>query len=76
MTIKARAEIEIVPIVSMDAENSAMLSYAGSPQGRARIEKARQELRHGKGIVVTPAYFDDLNRRIAKRVAKKNSIDV
>jgi hypothetical protein len=76
MTTKAHAEIEIVPIVPMDAETSAMLSYAGSPQGRARIEKARQEIRDGKGIVVTPAYFDDLNRRIAKRVAEKHSIDV
>jgi hypothetical protein len=76
MTMKAQTEIEIVPIVPMDAETSAMLSYAGSPQGRARIEKARQELRDGKGIIVTPAYFDDLNRRIAKRVAEKHSIDV
>jgi hypothetical protein len=76
MTMKAHPEIEIVPIVPMDAETSAMLSYAGSPQGRARIEKARQELRDGKGIVVTPAYYDDLNRRIAKRVAERHSIDV
>jgi hypothetical protein len=76
MTTKARTEIEIVPIVPMDAETSAMLSYAGSPQGRARIEKARQELRDGKGIIVTPAYFEDLNRRIAKRVAERHFIDV
>jgi hypothetical protein len=68
--------IEIVPIRPIDTETSAMLSYAGSPQGRARIEKARQELRDGKGIIVTLEYFDDLNRRIAKRVAGKNSIDV
>ena len=76
MTMKANSEIEIVPIVPMDAETSAMLGYAGSPQGRARIEKARQEIRDGKGIVVTPTYVDDLNRRIAKRVAKKHSINV
>jgi hypothetical protein len=76
MTTKAHPGIEIVPILPMDAETSAMLSYAGSSQGRARIEKARQELRDGKRIIVTPEYFDDLNHRIAKRVAGKNSIDV
>ncbi len=41
---------------------------AASPEGRAKIERARQELREGKGIAVTDAYFDKLNRRIADRV--------
>jgi len=45
-----------------------MLNYAASPEGRAKIKRARQELREGKGIAVTDAYFDKLNRRIADRV--------
>lgn len=76
MKANTPAEIAIIPIIEMDAETSAMLAYAGSPDGRARIETARRELRDGKGIIVTPAYFDDLNRHITKRVKRRNSIDV
>ena len=47
-----------------------MLDYAASPEGRAKIENARQEIRDGKSILVTPAYFEDLNRRIANRTAQ------
>ncbi len=46
-----------------------MLDYASSPEGRAKIEKGRQEIRDGKGITVTTDYFEDLNRRISERVA-------
>jgi hypothetical protein len=52
------------------------MCYAGSSQGRARIEKARQELRDGKGNNFSLGYFDDLNRRIAERVVEKNRLDL
>ncbi|MGO9005535.1 MAG: hypothetical protein ACLQIQ_21600 [Beijerinckiaceae bacterium] len=47
-----------------------MLDYAASPEGSAKIEKARQEIRDGKGIAVTPGYFEELNRRIAGKIAR------
>ena len=58
------------PIIPIDEETRAMLDYASSPEGRAKIEKGRQEIREGKGIVGTPDYFEDLNRRISERVAR------
>jgi hypothetical protein len=60
--------LSLPPIVPVNDEARAMLAYAASPEGSAKIENARQEIRDGKGIVVTPAYLDDMNRRIAKRV--------
>ncbi len=47
-----------------------MLAYADSPEGRAKIENARQEFRDGKGIEVTPRLFEDLDHRVAERVAQ------
>ena len=76
MAIKTPTELEIVPIVPMDAETSAMLTYTESPHGRERIEKARQELRDGKGIIINSAHIDDLNHRISKRVTEKRSTDI
>jgi len=53
----------------------AMLAYAQSPIGRAKITKARQQLRDGKEITITPAYFEHLNGRISKRARGEPSID-
>lgn len=47
-----------------------MLDYAADPEGGAKIEKAHQELRDGKGVAVIPDYFEKMNRRVANRVAK------
>ena len=58
------------PIVPLDDEARAMLDYASSPKGRARIEKGRQEIRDGKGVIVTPGYFEDLNQRISERATR------
>ena len=52
-----------------------MLAYVASPEGRARIEQARRELQEGKGIVVTPGYFDEMKRRVAERRKGARSID-
>ena len=57
-------------MIPVNDETRAMLDYAASPEGRAKIENARQEIRDGKSILVTPAYFEDLNRRIANRTAQ------
>jgi hypothetical protein len=68
MTTKLAPEPPVV--IPVDDETRAMLNYAASPEGRARIDKARQEIRDGKGIAVTSDYFDKMNRRVAERVAK------
>jgi hypothetical protein len=57
-------------VVPVDDETRAMLDYADSPEGRTKIENARQEFRESKGIEVTPQLFDDLDRRVAERVAR------
>ncbi len=67
MKAQAETEIRILPVVPMDGDTRAMLAYAQSREGRARIEQARQELREAKGIVISPAYFDELNDRIDNR---------
>jgi hypothetical protein len=64
MKVQTRTDFEFFPIVPIDDDTRAMLAYAASPQGRARIEQARRELQDGKGIVVTPGYFDEMKRRI------------
>ena len=50
-----------------------MMAYARSPEGRAKIANAKAEIAAGQGIAVDGAYFDDLDRRIAARVAKHRS---
>jgi hypothetical protein len=60
----------LAPIVPLNDETRAMLDYASSPEGRAKIEKGRQEIRGGKGIVGSASYFAELNRRISERVAR------
>jgi hypothetical protein len=54
----------------VDDETRALLAYAESPEGRAKIERARQEFRDGKGIEATPRVFEELDRRVAKRIAR------
>jgi hypothetical protein len=68
-------DVEFVPIVPVDDMTMAMLAYAQSPVGRATIMKARQQVRDGKGITITPAYFEHLNERISKRASGEPSID-
>jgi hypothetical protein len=58
------------PIIPIDDETRAMLDYASSPEGRAKIEKGRQEIREGKGIIGSASYFAELNRRISERPAR------
>jgi hypothetical protein len=60
----------LAPIVPLNDETRAMLDYASSPDGRAKIEKGRQEIREGKGIVGSASYFAELNRRISERAAR------
>jgi hypothetical protein len=74
-TIQTQADIEFLPIIPIDDDTRAMLAYAASPEGRARIEQARQELEEGKGIIVTPDYFDEMKRRVAERRKGPRSID-
>jgi hypothetical protein len=57
-------------VVPVNDETRAMLNYAASPESRAKIERARQELREGEGISVTDGYFDKLNQRIDDRAKK------
>jgi hypothetical protein len=58
------------PIIPINDETRAMLDYASSPEGRAKIEKGRQEIREGKGIVGSDGYFAELNRRISERATR------
>jgi hypothetical protein len=71
MKTRAKSQADLPSIVPMNEETRAMLAYAESAGGRAKIDKARQEIRDGKGMVITPAYSADLNRRISARVAKR-----
>jgi hypothetical protein len=61
------------PIIPVNDETRAMLEYATSPEGRTKIEKGRQEIRNGKGIVATPGYFASLGQRISERVARNRA---
>jgi hypothetical protein len=74
MVSKDNRATEFIPVVPMDVETISMLAYAASPAGRARIEKARQELRDGQGITIAPGYFVELKRRISKDVDRRRSI--
>lgn len=68
--MSTQPRLTLPPIVPVNDETRAMLDYAASPEGRAKIETARREIRDGKGIPATPDYFEDLNRRISDRVAR------
>ncbi len=70
-----QTDIEFLPIIPIDDDTRAMLAYAASPEGRARIKQARQELEDGKGIIVTPGYFDEMKRRVAQRRNEARAID-
>lgn len=75
MKAQTQTDIEFFPIIPIDDDTHAMLAYAASPEGRARIEQARRELQEGKGIIVTPGYFDEMKRRVAHRRKGARSID-
>lgn len=75
MKVQTQTDIEFLPIIPIDDDTRAMLAYAASPEGRARIEQARRELQEGKGIVVKPGYFDEMKRRVAQRRTGARSID-
>jgi hypothetical protein len=74
MKVQTRADFEFLPIIPIDDDTRAMLAYAASSEGRARIEQARQELQEGKGIIITPGYFEEMKRRVANR-RKRAPID-
>jgi hypothetical protein len=73
MQTKPTNQMQRPVIVPVDDETRAMLAYANSPEGRAKIEIARQEFRDGKGIEVTPKLFEELDGRVAKRVAQAHA---
>ncbi len=75
MKAQTQTDIEFLPIIPIDDDTRAMLAYAASPEGRARIEQARRELQEGKGIIVTPGYFDKMKRRVAQRRKGASSVD-
>ncbi len=75
MKAQTQTDFELLPVVPIDDDTRAMLAYAASPEGRARIEHARRELQEGKGIVITPGYFDEMKRRVAERRKGARSID-
>jgi len=56
-------------IMPVDDDHARMMVYARSAKGRARIARARAEIAAGGGITADDAYFEDLDRRIAERVA-------
>ena len=51
----------------VDDEHAAMMDYARSPEGRAKIERAQAEIDEGRGILADDAYFGKLNERRAQR---------
>ena len=61
------------PIIPVNEETRAMLDYASSAEGRAKIASGRQEVRDGKGVTITAGYFDSLNRRISERVTRNRA---
>ena len=61
------------PIIPANDETRAMLDYASSREGRAKIENARQEIRAGNGIAATRDFFANLSRRISERVARSRA---
>jgi hypothetical protein len=67
MKTRSKPNGDLIAIIPVNEETRAMLAYAETPTGRAKIEKARREIRDGKGVVVTSGYADDLNRRISAR---------
>ena len=75
MKAQTPTDFELLPVVPIDDDTRAMLAYAASMEGRAHIEQARRELQEGKGIIVTPDYFDEMKRRIANRRKGARSID-
>ena len=75
MNAQIQTDFEFLPVVPIDDDTRAMLTYAASPEGRAHIEQARRELQEGKGIIVTSGYFDEMKRRVANRRKGARSID-
>ena len=60
MTTTAKTLVR--PVV-IDDDNAAMMAYARSPEGEAKIAEARAEIAAGKGIEVDARYFEELKRR-------------
>ena len=60
-------------IVPVDDETRAMLDYANSPEGRAKIENARQEIKDGKSGEMNAAFFEKLDRDVTERVARRRA---
>ena len=53
-------------VVPVDDEHAAMMAYARSPEGRAKIARAQAEIDKGAGIVADDAYFEKLKQRRAQ----------
>lgn len=70
MANETKTQKPLPTVVPVNDETRAILDYAASPEGREKIERARQELRGGHGIIVTDSYFEDLNRRVDERMTR------
>lgn len=70
MTTKLAPDAPVV--IPVDEETRALLNYAASPEGRAKIDTARQEIRDGKFVTVTPGYFEAMKRR-THEIARKRA---
>lgn len=70
MTTKLAPDTPVV--IPVDEETRALLNYAASAEGRAHIDKARQEIRDGKFITVTPGYFEAMKQR-TREIARKRA---
>ena len=58
-------------IMPVDDEHAAMMAYARSPEGRAKIERAQAEIDEGLGILADDSYFAKLKERRAQRGATR-----
>ena len=58
-------------IMPVDDEHAAMMTYARSPEGRAKIERAQAEIDEGLGILAGDAYFEKLKERRGQRRATR-----
>ena len=73
MQTKPTNQMQRPVIVPVDDETRAMLDYANSPEGRAKIEKARQEIKDGKYGEMNAAFFKELDRDVTARVARRRA---
>ena len=57
MKAQTQTDFEFLPVVPIDDDTRAMLTYAASQEGRAHIEQARRELQEGNGSLRSDCKF-------------------